>query len=324
MKNAYRWNAYGCLRAGWTGVALIALLGLPACSPMMDRMLGRETAPDESGLYVERTGAAGQPSWLRLDGSRQWEIETWAQRSDLDPGVVFIVRNPELAQAGGAPARFVRLRRVAWVRSAISARGDIMPADGGRWAVPDLDVFLVPLDVRMLEGRDDALRAAPLRPLEPGLYSLEFGAGAEPQRARLGVQWSSADERAYSATTCVDRYEGAGPRYRPCAEQVQGLQTAGLQWLKLYLVAPELRDSTEGQALVVKGVVVNTSEDEQTTVPTLEAQVRGPAGEVLERWHFDPGIAPLAPGGSASFRTEARRAPPGAHSVHVEFAPLGR
>lgn len=314
------------IRAGWVGLLAALSITLSACAPgnLWNLLSGRgEPVPDEPGLYALIDAGDGSPSLQRLDGPRPWEVETWPARSQLSPGVAFVVRHPELAHSRGHLGETVRLRRVAWVRSTIDARGDVLPVDGSRWAAPDLDVFEVPLRVEPHEGRHDIVRATPLAPLEPGLYALELGAGNQPIRARIGVQWASVDERAYSAATCVDRYEGAGPRYRPCAAQAQQTPLpAAAQWLRLYLVAPEFHDGAAGRGLVIKGVVVNASDAEHVTVPQLEAQVRAAAGHVLQRWRFDPGIGGLAPGASASFRTESRDTPAEAHSVHVEIAGL--
>jgi len=314
------------IRAAWLGLLAALSISLSACAPgnLWNMLSGRgEPVPDEPGLYALIDGGHGGPSLQRLDGPRQWEIDTWPARSQLSPDVAFVVRHPELARSHRQFGDAVRLRRVAWVRSTINARGDVLPVDGSRWAAPDLDVFEVPLRVEAYQGRDDIVRATPLAALEPGLYSLEINAGGQPTRARIGVQWASVDERAYSAATCVDRYESAGPRYRPCAAQTQQtpLPTAA-QWLRLYLVAPEFHDRAAGRNLVIRGVVVNVSDDAHVTVPQLEAQVRAAAGHVLQRWRFDPGIGELAPGASASFRTESRDTPPEAHSVHVEIAGL--
>lgn len=311
-------------RVGWTTwvVAAVVALGLSGCAGWNPLSWGRSTpVPDEPGLYA-LVDAPARPSLQRLDGHKQWEIETWGRRSQLDSGVAFVIRHPELAQPGQPLERLIHLRRVSWVRSAINARGEILPVEGSRWAVPDLAVFEVPLRLERVEGNAEVVRATPLAPLEAGLYSLELEAGVTPTRARVGVQWPNVDQRSYSAATCVDRYEGAGPRYRPCAEQSQQAQVpAAPQWLRLYLVDPELRPGAQGQALVIKGVVVNTSAEERARVPPLEAQVRSANGVVLQRWRFDPGIDNLAPSESASFRTEPRATPPGAHSVHVQFAP---
>lgn len=299
-------------------LVLILLLGLAGCSGLGNWGLfgGREPVPGETGLYA-LVGPRDDASLQRLNGAREWELETWRKRSDLEPGIGFVIRHPALAREGRPPEQVVHLRRVAWVRSTIAADGQIGPVQGDRWAVPALKSFEVPLRLQPAKDRKDVVYATPTAPLQPGLYSLELDARDAPVRARVGVRWSSTDQRAYSAATCVDRYEGPKPRHLPCAEQKP---VAAANVLRFHLVDPELRSGEQGQVLVVKGVVVNTSKRQQP-VPPLEAQLRTADGAVLSRWQFDPGIGALQAGASASFRTELQAPPAGGRTVYVAPAP---
>jgi hypothetical protein len=302
-------------RPASSGLALLLLLGLAGCSGLgglSGWFRGGEPVPGEAGLYA-LVGPRDDAELQRLNGAREWELETWRKRSDLDPDIGFAIRHPALAEERRPPEQVVHLRRVAWVRSSIAADGQIGPAPGERWAVPTLESFEVPLRIQPAKDRKDVVYAIPTAPLKPGIYSLELDAGDKPERARLGVGWPSVDQRAYSAATCVDRYEGRPPRYLPCAEQKP---VAAAKVLRFHLVDPELRDGEQGQVLVVKGVVVNTSKREQP-VPPLEAQLRTADGAVLSRWRFDAGIGALKPGASASFSTELQSPPPGGRSVYV-------
>lgn len=293
-------------------LVLVLLAGLAGCSGWSGLFGGREPVPGETGLYA-LVGPRDDASLQRLNGAREWELETWRKRSDLEPGIGFAIRHPALAKERRPPEQVIHLRRVAWVRSTISADGQIRPVQGERWAVPELQSFEVALKFQPAKNREDVVYATPTAPLKPGIYSLELDAGATPVRARLGVRWPSVDQNAYSAATCVDRYEGRSPRHLPCAEQKP---VAAANVLRFHLVDPELRGGEQGQVLVVKGVVVNTSKREQP-VPPLEAQLRTANGAVLTRWQFDSGIGALQPGASASFRTELQAPPAGGHTVYV-------
>ncbi|OOG28128.1 hypothetical protein B1C78_02105 [Thioalkalivibrio denitrificans] len=274
---------------------------------------GRDAPPDEHGLYATHGG-----DLQRLDGDREWEMETWEVRSNLSPGTEFVIRHPEARGDADSLKEMIQLRRVAWVRSEITREGDIGPVDGSSWAVTEVDSLRVPFTVETMDGEAGVVRVIPDDRLERGLYSLQLRTRSNTLSARLGVDWNSVDRRQYSATHCVDRYLGEDTRYRPCAQQEQALAS---RWLRIHLVEPEMRDVAGQRRLVVQGVVINTSERKRR-VPTLEAQLRSGDGEVLKRWRFDPATAELEPGDSARFRGEVPDPPSTTRNVHVTFSSL--
>jgi hypothetical protein len=290
--------------------ALVLMASVTGCA-----MVGvggkKDPVPRDAGLYAVQAG-----NLQRLDGDREWEMKTWPERSNLGPGIEFVVRHPQLQVSGDTLEEVVHLRRVAWVRSEISQEGDILPVDGNQWAVTDIDA----LDVAVkLESDGDVVRVIPEQRLERGLYALELNAGSARLNARVGVDWGSVDRRAYSAANCVDRYVGDRVPYRACSEQEQALAS---KWLAVHLVDPEMRESGGQQTLVIKGVVINTS-DRPRRLPVLEAHLRTPQGEVLKRWQFDAATTELQPGASTRFRSEIPDPPRGARNVHVTFASAG-
>jgi Protein of unknown function (DUF3426) len=198
------------------GATLVTfLVGLAACAGTRGPSY---PIPDEPGLYALTSG----DNLHRLDGDREWEIETWPERSDMPSGVQFVVSDPGLV---GRPAgTVIELWRVAWVRSEINAANQAMPVEGSQWATAPLDPFRIPFRYESEPDQTDVVHIVPTTPLEPGLYTLRIvGPGA--QQARVGVAWSSVDRRQYSAANCVDRYSAEGNVYRACTTTV-GTPTA--------------------------------------------------------------------------------------------------
>ena len=286
-------------------------LGLASCATW-SRWFSAEgyLIPDDEGLY-----AVSGDELQRLDGNAQWEAESWPKRSDLGPGTRFVIYQSALRKAKRAPQDVIRLSKVAWVRSRISANGTISPVTNSRWAAADLKNLEVPLKFRAVDSRDNILLATPTRPLEPGLYALQFRGGAQRINARAGILWSSVNQEKYSAATCVDQY--ADGSYRSCDDQPRVLSTTGLE---LYLVNPESKVEPDGSTIVVRGVVVNKS-SQRRRVPELEGVLRSADGQVVKQWRFDPNITDLSPGESTEFRSEVQDPPPQAHDVYVRFSP---
>jgi hypothetical protein len=291
--------------------ALVLMAAMSGCAWVGG---GKDRVPRDVGLYAAQEGRL-----QRLDGNREWEMKTWAERSNLSPDVEFVIRHPQLQAAAGRLEDMIHLRRVAWVRSEISQEGDILPVDGNQWADAEIDALRVPVRVETHGRQGEAVRVIPEQRLERGLYALQVRSAAAQLNARVGVRWDAVDRRAYSAANCVDRYPGDAVRYRPCAEQEHALAS---RWLRVHLVDPEMREVSGQQSLIVKGVVVNTSQRARR-VPMLEAQLRSADGEVIKRWQFDAATAELQPGASARFRSELPNPPPGARNIHVTFASAG-
>ena len=138
----------------------------------------------------------------RLDGDREWEVETWPERSSMPSNVHFVINEPALA--GRSAGNSVELWRVAWVRSEINPQGQAMPIQGSEWAVAPIEPFAVPFRYESPPGQTEIVHIVPTVQLQPGLYTLRI-AGA--RQARVGVNWNGIDQRQYSAMNCVDRYD---------------------------------------------------------------------------------------------------------------------
>jgi hypothetical protein len=274
-----------------------------------------DPVPRKSGLYAVYDGEL-----QRLDGDRKWEMKTWDERSNLPQETTFLIRHPQLPapdQLEGA----VSLSRVAWVRSEISPEGDILPVDGAKWVAADgVDELRVPVSLEPHADHAEVVRVVPLARLERGLYTLQLRTRSARLSARAGIEWNTADRRAYSAANCVDRYQGDTTPYRRCAEQLHAFAS---KWLKVHLVEPEVRViANQQKQLIVSGVVINTSQRPRR-VPTLEARLRSGQGEVIKRWRFEAATAELKPGDSARFRSALPNPPTGISNVHVTFAEPG-
>lgn len=294
----------------------VAVLVLVACFSSGCAWLGlssnQEPVPRKPGLYALHDG-----DLQRLDGDREWEMETWDERSTLPPDVAFVIRHPQLPAYREQLEGAIHLSRVAWVRSEISAEGDILPVDGNQWAATDVDELRVPVALEPYVSNSEVVRIVPRTRLQGGLYTLQLRTTTAQINARAGVGWVSVDKRAYSAANCVDHYLGDAVRHRLCAEQERAFAN---KWLKVHLVEPEVREIAAHQKqLIVSGVVINTSQRPRR-VPMLEAQLQSTQGAVIERWRFEAAAAELQPGASARFRSELPNPPAGINKVHVTFA----
>lgn len=279
---------------------------------------GGSVDSDTPGLHAIRADGDLQ----RLDGSPAWERETWPERSNFPPNIRFMVTHPALPVGPADLNEKVRLHKVGWVRSEVGPEGDISPPDGARWVAPGTESYEIPLKYVPVSGRGGALRVEPTRPLEPGLYSLQFRHGQGRMTARIGVQWDSVDQKRYAAANCVDRYIHGDTlkRYRSCHDQQVAAAGRGL---RVHLVSPEQRAVDGKPALVVEGVVVNVS-DKVRSVPMLQAELRNRAGKTLHSWLFSmPETVKLSPGQSASFRTVSRNVPRETANVTVDFTGYG-
>ncbi len=322
-------NTFGAWRRVFV---LLALCGIVAACSSGPRVAGRTVpVPKDHGLY-----ALGRDDKLqRLDGGRDWEVSTWGERSDLSPYIEFVISHPAIARHGARPG-VVELRKVAWVRSEVSGSGVVAPISGSSWAEPDLPEFQVPLEIVPLERQGNMAYVKPRHTLAPGLYTLIVKDGPVQISSRIGIQWSTVDRNRYSGEHCVDRYSTGGVFYRRCADQQRGVQqtsaapppgatlqpTPSGSPLRLYLVRPEQQILNGQPALVVRGVIVNTSNERQP-LPPLEARLTDGSGATLQQWTFEAGVNELAPQQSVSFRTETQQLPTSVSKVNVNFASAG-
>ncbi len=296
-------------------VASLLSLALAGCGSVSGVSLGDGAIPDEPGIYA--TVAEGE--YMRLNGDREWEVDTWAKRSALKADTQFVVvTDPASKPLSGSLEEAVKLYRVAWVRSRIARNGDITPVSGSRWSTPESEPFRVAADVYRVAGRDDAVRVVPETALGDGLYSIRLAAGETRTYARLGVNWAAVDHDRYASGNCVDQYlddAGAQLGFRLCEEQPL-LGTGGLH---VYLVPPRVETVDTIERLIVQGIVVNTSERD-TKIPPLTASIHGVDGKVIKEWTFKANTSDLKPHDSAAFEIGLNDPPPATKTVRVEFA----
>lgn len=296
-------------------IAGLLSLSLAACGTPSVSGVGASAAPDDPGIYA----AVEDGGYMRLDGDREWEIRTWADRSALGNVKQFVVTDPALRTLEGPLDEAVKLYRVAWVRSRIGQDGRIMPTTGSRWNVPESEPFRVAADVSRVEGRADAVRLVPETALGDGLYSIRYAAGGgKPTAARLGINWATLDQDRYASGNCVDQYlDGTGRQigFRLCEEQPL-LGTGGLH---VYLVPPRVETIDDIERLIIQGIVVNTSERD-TEIPPLVATIHGGDGAVIKEWTFKANTSDLRPHDSAAFEIALNDPPPATKTVRVEFS----
>lgn len=309
------------IRAGFARFMLLGVLAgwLPACGsdapepPTAE--LGDEDVelPSRYGLYALQDEKLG-----RIDGDRNFQIATWKGRSALSPEVTFILFDRALGDRSLGLQEVVKLRRLAHLRNDVTEAGGVKPTTKDVWVVADLPEFSVPLDFAPVSGNAEMVRAMPSKPLPPGLYALELRHGDPAIGGRFGIGWSDADQAAYMAANCVDRYAGQPVTYRLCSAgppqsaakpssntaPAQNAAAAGLpQGLELRQVQASKATDQGMPILTVQGVIVNTSNRVQL-VPQLEAVIRDLQGAELDRWTFNAEINQLPPGASTGFRTE--------------------
>jgi hypothetical protein len=297
--------------AAWPiALAGILAVGLSACGS--SEPIDAHLVPDEPGIYAVDNNELA----TRLDGTREWEVQTWDRRSRLDNDVELVVFDPSLGTAGREP---VQLRRVGWVRSEIASDGSILPAEDNQWEASDDPAFQVPVRITHVAARPDVIRLTPAVPLSDGLYALRLRTATAAKNARFGVHWPDVDRRTYSSANCLDRYVGATPELRGCADQPGQILARGL---KLHLVQPEKTIVNGAPALIVRGVVANTSERVRS-LPVLEGQLRDASGTVLRQWQFAAAANEVPVGGSVPFKTVVQDPPAGAKNVNVSLVPTG-
>jgi hypothetical protein len=169
--------------------------------------------PARYGLYALADGQLG-----RLDGEKSFQVETWESRSSLGSDVAFIIFDRSLGDRSVRLDDAVKLRRVAHVRNDVAASGAATPLQKDIWVVADLPEFAVPLDFQPIHGSPEMVKVIPTRPLQPGLYALQFHLGESSIAGRFGVKWSKIDKNQYAAANCVDRYAGSRPAYKLCSD----------------------------------------------------------------------------------------------------------
>jgi hypothetical protein len=339
-------SAISSKRIARNALCLVLLAGVSACAGTSDPDF---PVPDEPGIYA----FTHYNDVRRLDGDREWELETWPERSNLPSNVQFVINDPALA--GRSAGNTVELWRVAWVRSEITPQGQAMPIQGSEWAVAPLEPFAIPFRYESPPGQPDIVHIVPTVPLQPGLYTLRIATPGARQ-ARVGVNWNGIDQRQYSAMNCVDRYDGNA--YRPCNALVgaspapagdpynAGLtadaSNGGLASLDAPQPAPPVvvqqapaqpvaaATSAEGlqisltnpvrrnDGLLIQGTVTNNS-GQVRAIPTMQGSLENKAGQEMRRWIFQPPVPSLAPGERANFSTEVRPIPAGVARASVAF-----
>lgn len=295
--------------AGSAGAVMLAAL-VTACAGNLGPSF---PLPEEPGLYA----ITGGDELQRLDGDREWEVESWPARSALGSYTEFVIFDPDLARDARPRDRLVDLWRVAWVRSEVDSRGLAGPVQGSAWAVAPIEPFRVSIIPGQAEGYPEYVHVVPERPLEPGLYALRLKKVGTSRAGRLGVEWAAVDKQDYSAVNCVDRYLDAVPPYRTCTGAGGVMESNAAEGLEITLVDP-LR---QGNVLIVQGVVVNTTSDTKT-VPTMQAVLLDKAGRQLTNALIEPRQVDLRPGERMSFKTEIVDAPQTTARIDVDFAPM--
>jgi hypothetical protein len=194
--------AFSSTRVARHALCLVLLAGVSACAGTREPTY---PVPDEPGIYAFTT----KDNLRRLDGDRDWEVETWPERSNMPGNVQFVINEPALA--GRSAGNSVELWRVAWVRSEINAQGQAMPIQGSQWAVAPIEPFAIPFRYESPPGQTGPCAAS--RPTRRNT-ALPCASPIPARARRVGVTWNGTDQRQYSALNCVDRYDGN--TYRPC------------------------------------------------------------------------------------------------------------
>jgi hypothetical protein len=336
-------SAFSSTRVARNAMYLVLLASVSACAGTREPSY---PVPDEPGIYAFTT----KDDLRRLDGDRDWELESWPERSNMPGNVHFVINEPALA--GRSAGNSVELWRVAWVRSEIDPQGQAMPIEGSEWAVAPLAPFAIPFRYESPSGQTDIVHIVPTVPLEPGLYTLRV-ANPGARQARVGVGWNDIDQRQYSTMNCVDRYDGNV--YRPCNAAVAATAPAGdplapaltadasngglaslappqpapvvvqqapaqpvaatsAQGLQIALADPVRRND----GLLIQGAIINTS-NAVRAIPTMQGSLENAAGQEMRRWIFQPPVQSLQPGERANFSTEVRPIPTGTARASVAF-----
>lgn len=271
--------------------------------------------PDDPGLYA----ITPSNELLRLDGDREWEVQSWPQRAALNRFTEFVIFDPMIPRDTRAAEAPATIWQVAWLRSEVDPRGFAGPIEGSEWVVAPLDSFKVSATATTVQGWPGYVHIVPDGPLQPGLYSLKLNRGGSGRVARFGVEWNEVDKRRYAARNCVDLYPESEPRYRTCSGGGDPQLDASAEGLEIILVDPLRRDTT----LVVQGVVSNTTERTKR-LPGMQANLLDRSGRKLTFAVINPRKSELSAGERMRFRAEIPNAPPATARVDVEFVPTTR
>jgi hypothetical protein len=222
--------------------------------------------PSRYGLYVVQDGQFG-----RLDGEKSFQVETWANRSSLQPDVTFVIFDRALADRAVRLDDAIKVRKVAHVRNDVTATG-ATPVPNDVWVVADSPQFAVPVDFQPIPGAPEMVRVIPTRPLSPGLYSVQFRLGDSAVAGRFGVKWSNIDKGQYAAANCVDRYQGTPPSYRLCSDQSaqlpkQTIMQQPLQQQPQYQQQPLYQQPVQQQPLTQQGLPPQNTLQRQLVEP---------------------------------------------------------
>lgn len=294
----------------FSSIGAIALTGL--VSACMGPELPPYPLPDDPGLYA----VTRDDDLLRLDGDREWEVESWPQRAALSSYTEFVIFDPALTRDGPSGRPPVDIWRVAWLRSEVDVQGYAGPIQGSEWVVAPIEGFKVPATVEPVPGFPGYVHAVPNAPLQPGLYSLRLARQGTGTVSRFGVDWQNVDKRRYAARNCVDRYPGAEPRFQVCGSGGAVHQEASTEGLEVTLVDPLRRDTT----LVVQGIVTNTTEQTKR-LPGMQAILLDKSGRTLTRAAIEPGKSELLAGERTRFKAEVPNVPAATARIDVEFVP---
>lgn len=271
--------------------------------------------PDDPGLYA----VVSDDELQRLDGDKEWEVETWQERANLSPQVEFVLMDPVMTGNVRPRADMVEIWKVAWVRSEIGRDDLAAPIEGSAWTVAEIEPFQIPFVIDSPRGMPDVVHFVPKQPLEPGLYAIRLNGSSVAREARLGVGWNSINRRQYSAENCVDRFTGNQQGYQLCRGGSQGaqMQPAARTSRDLEIVLADPVRTAGG--LLIQGVVINKSNDVQQ-VPPMEATLRDSSGFEVRRWVVEPELSQLGPGRRTSFATQIEPVPTNVKKVNVTFA----
>lgn len=305
-------------RHGRSALAIGAIAFLAGCAGSVKPHV---PVPDDPGLYA----LMHDDDLEQLDRDEESDHSGWSEWSDLDPDQQFVIADPMLVDRGTTDVA-IELWQVSWLRSDIRSDGSAAPVHGQQWVVAPVESARVPLSFRPVAGNPDVVHVVPQRALDPGLYALQLRRGDAGRTARFGVGWSDVDQRDYAADHCVDRKASIPTTFHPCpgadtaAAAAQGATPGPGGDLRIELDKPVAATVAGQRVLVVEGEVRNLAGISRA-VPLLQAALHDHSGNVLGRWTFAASPNLLAPGESATFRTEIEDPPAGTSRVDVNFQP---
>lgn len=307
------------------GIAIaLALSGCAAAPPPPTATSGIEPAPAVNvplptyyGLYAIEGGQL-----VRLDGSPDWEQQTWSSRDDLPADISFLLFSRQLADPSNSLATTITVGRVASVGYERTAGGQVIShPPGSVWASPNLPGYQLTLEFEPIPGHPDMMIAKPEQPLSPGLYALKLTTGNITEHARFGVGWPSVQQSAYAAQYCVELDSGG---YQPCGASAQssGSVAAATQLPTADFVVQDLHShrvtgSDGTPTLLIEGRLINESSI-PAIMPALSPTLLDAQNQVLQALPAVtlPGT-PLAPGAAYNFRINVSNPAPGAAQVRV-------